>query len=97
MCIEFESRITSIKGFSRGWITGTESVKKDSLFKHTSGDPHLYAKDLQKKKSLGASDFNRAVLSSTKMTEEDKEILNSQFNTAYYLAKNEQRTVISLT
>ena len=65
VCIEFENRITSIKGFSRGWITGTESVKKDNLFKHASGDPHLYAKDLQKKKSLGASDFNSAVLSST--------------------------------
>ena len=97
VCIEFESRITSIKGFSRGWITGTDSVKKDSLFKHTSGDPHLYVKDLQKKKSLGASDFNRVVLSSTpigrgltKMTEEDKEILNSRFNTAYYLEKNER-------
>ena len=82
VCIKFESRI---KGFSQGWITGTEYVKRDSLVKHTNGDPHLYAKDLQKKKSLGASDFNRVVLSSmligrghTKMTEEDKQKIIEQ-------------------
>ena len=96
VCIEFENRITSIKGFSHGWITGTESVKNGQFIQAYKWRSHLYAKDLQKKKYLGASDFNRAVLSSTpigrlpKTTEEDKEILKSRFNTAYYLAKNER-------
>ena len=45
-CIQFESRIKNTKGFNKSWIDGTGSVKKDSLEKHLSGEPHKYAKNL---------------------------------------------------
>ena len=32
--------IKNMKGFSKMWTDGTESVKKDSLEKHIKGDPH---------------------------------------------------------
>ena len=32
--------IKNMEGFSKTWTNGTESVKKDSLEKHTKGDPH---------------------------------------------------------
>ena len=51
MCIKYEERITSIKGFSQNWIVGTSSVKKDSLEKHIKGDPHKYPADLFNKGS----------------------------------------------
>ena len=45
-CIQFESTIKNIKGFNKSWTDGTGSVKKDSLEKHLSGEPHKYAKNL---------------------------------------------------
>ena len=53
-CIQFESRIKNIKELKKSWIDGTGSVKKDSLEKHLSGEPHKYAKNLSRKKSLGS-------------------------------------------
>ena len=97
VCCKYESRITSIKGFSRRWIEGTDSVKKDSLMKHVNGDPHKFAVELQQKESLGAARFNEKVIEATpigrglkKMTEEEGELLKNRFNSAYYLSKSER-------
>ena len=96
VCIKHEQNIIGMKGFSKSWIKGTTSVKKDSLEKHVEGDPHLHAVDLEKKKKLGADTYNHEVVSSSpigrglaKMAEKDKQTLTVRFNTAYYLAKNE--------
>ena len=32
--------IKNMEGFSKTWTNSTESVKKDSLEKHTKGDSH---------------------------------------------------------
>ena len=50
VCIKYEQNVIGVKGFSKSWINGTTSVKKDSLEKHVKGDPHLHAVDLGKKK-----------------------------------------------
>ena len=49
---KYESRITSIKGLSRSWIEGTDSVKKGSLMKHINGDWRKYAIELQRKETV---------------------------------------------
>jgi hypothetical protein len=97
VCCKYEYRITSIKGFSRSWIEGTDSVKKDSLTKHLNGDPHKYAVDLQQKETLGAASFNQKIVQNTpiglglmKMTVQEHELLKTRFNTAYYLSKSER-------
>ena len=54
MFIKFEENIIGMKGFSKLWINGTASAKKDSLEKHIKGDLHLLLPTLRKKnKSLG--------------------------------------------
>ena len=70
-----------MKGFSKIWTEGTESVKKDSLGKHIKGDPHQKACDLEMKSSMGASSYHEKIVSSTpigrglnKMLEGDKEV-----------------------
>ena len=41
-----------MKEFSKMWIDGTESVKKDSLEKQIKGEPHKRVGDLELKGSL---------------------------------------------
>ena len=43
VCSKYEDCIKNMKGFSKTWTDGTESVKKDSLEKHIKGDPHRKA------------------------------------------------------
>ena len=78
------------------WVTGSTSVKKDSVKKHVNGEAHLMAVDLDMKESLGASRFNEKIVESSpmgqglaKMAESDKETMRVCFNTVYYLAKLE--------
>ena len=80
-CIQFESRIKNIKGFNKSWIDGTGSVKKISLEKHLSSGPHIYAKILSTKKSLGSAQYYEEVIKSsalgkgiTKINDADKEV-----------------------
>ena len=80
-CIQFESRIKNIKGFNKSWIDGTGSVKKDSLEKYLSGEPHKYAKRLSTKKSLGSAPYHEEVVKTlaigngiTEMNDADKEV-----------------------
>ena len=39
-CSKYTNCIKNMKEFSKMWIDGTESVKKDSLEKHIKGEPH---------------------------------------------------------
>ena len=74
--------IKNMKGFSKMWTDGTESVKKDSLEKHIKGDPHWKLCDLAIKSSTGASSYHEEIVSPatliggglSKMLEEDKEV-----------------------
>ena len=59
VCSKCEDRIKNMKGFSKTWTDGTESVKKDSLEKHIKGDSHRKACDLEMKSSMGASLITR--------------------------------------
>ena len=97
MCIKYEERITSIRGFSRNLIVGMSFVEKDSLEKHIKGDPHKYAANLFNKQSMGASSFGDKIIKSspighglTKMATRNKKVLENCFNSAYYLAKKER-------
>ena len=81
ICAKYESRIKNIKGFSTSWITGTLSVKKDSLEKRLSGEQHKKAKDLATKELLGPEKHQWEVMSTLaigqgikKMNETDKEL-----------------------
>lgn len=96
VCSKYEDRIKSMKGFSKTWTDGTESVKKDSLEKHLKGDLHRKACDLELKASLGASSYQENILSSSqigrglsRMLEGDKEVSlkvlkSSQISTENY-------------
>ena len=44
-----------MKRFSKMWIDGTESIKKDTLEKHIKGEPHKRVSDLELKGLLGWS------------------------------------------
>ena len=65
VCSKYKDRIKNMKGFSKTWTDGTESLKKDSLEKHTKGDPHRKAYDLEMKSSMGASSYHEKIVSST--------------------------------
>ena len=80
-CIQFESRIKNIKGFNKSWIDGTGSVKKDSLEKHLSGEPHKYAKVYQQRNPLDLLNIFEEVIKTsaigkgiTKMNDADEEV-----------------------
>ena len=52
LCVEYASRLRSLCSFTSIWVTGSTSVKKDSVKKHVSGEAHLMAVDLDMKKRL---------------------------------------------
>ena len=54
-----------MKGFSKMWIDGTESVKKDSLEKQIKGEPHKRVGDLELKGSLGPSSYQEKLVAKT--------------------------------
>ena len=81
VCSKYADRIKNMKGFSKMWIDGTESVKKDSLEKHIKGEPHKRASDLELKGSLGPSSYQEKIVATTpigrsvtKMVEKDKKV-----------------------
>ena len=82
LCTRYEGQITSMRVFSRSWIKGSNSVKKDSVTKHINGDPYKYAAELEKKERLGAVAFNQNIIENTpigcgliKMADHDREHL----------------------
>ena len=97
LCVKYVSRLRNLRTFTPIWVTGSTSVKKDSVKKHVNGEAHLMAVDLHMKESLGASKFNEKIVESSpigqglaKMAESDKETMSVCFNTVYYLAKQER-------
>ena len=90
-CIKYGDHIKNMKGFSKIWIDGTETIKKDSLEKYIKGEPHKTASDLELKGSLGPSSYQEKIVATipigrslTKMVEEDKKVsmvlfINSKF------------------
>ena len=80
ICAKYKGPVKNIKGFGTSWITGTSSVKKDSLEKHLSGEQHKKAKDLATKELLGPEKYQQEVVLASaigqgikKMNETDKE------------------------
>ena len=70
-----------MEGFSKMWINGTGSIKKDTLEKHIKGQPHKTASDLEFKGPLSPSSYQENIdattpigRSLTKMVEEDKKV-----------------------
>ena len=98
LCVEYQyaSRLKSLRSFTPIWVTGSTSVKRDSVKKHLYGEAHLMAADLNMKKKLGTSAYNEKIVKTTligqglaKMAEDDKETMRVCFNTVFYLAKQE--------
>jgi hypothetical protein len=97
LCVKYASRLRNLRSFTPIWVTGSTSVKMDSVKKHVNGEAHLLAVDLDMKESLGASKFNKKIMESSpigqglaKMAESDKEMMRVCFNTVFYLAKLER-------
>ena len=95
LCVKYVSRVRNLRSFTPIWVTGSTSVKKDSVKKHANGEAHLMAVDM--KENLGATKFNEKIVESSpigpglaKMAESDKEKMRVCFNTVYYLAKLER-------
>ena len=60
VCIKHEQNIVGIKGFSKSWINGTTSIKKDSLEKKMLKE----TLSTLKKQKLGADVYRQGVVSS---------------------------------
>ena len=96
LCVKYVSRLRNLRTFTPIWVTGSTSVKKDSVKKHVNGGSALMAVDLHMKQSLRASKFNEKIVESSpigqglaKMAESDKQTMSVCFNTVDYLAKQE--------
>lgn len=81
VCAKYKERIKNKKGYSKEWAEGTGSVKKDSLEKHLKGDPHCTAVVLERKDSMGGSQYTEEVVSNTpigkglaRMQEKDRKV-----------------------
>ena len=61
LCVEYASRLRSLCSFTPIWVTGSTSVKKNSVKKHLSGEAHLIAVDLDMKR-FGASKYNEKIV-----------------------------------
>ena len=81
VCSKYEERIKNMKGFSRGWVDGTESIKKGQLGKAYQREPHKKARDLQLRNSLGGEAYRDQVVVQSdigkglaKMLDSDREV-----------------------
>ena len=52
-CKKWETRINSMKNFSKSWIVGTKNVSKDAVEKHSKSESHVRAIKLSKQENLG--------------------------------------------
>ena len=59
VCSKYANHIKkkNMKRFSKMWIDGTESIKKDTLEKHIKDEPHKRVSDLELKGLLGPSSY----------------------------------------
>lgn len=97
LCKKHLDSIKTLRNFSSIWIDGSNSVKKDSIQKHLSGEAHKRASELELRETLGGAAFNEKVVKETpigkglsKMAKKDLETLRICFNSVYYLVKQER-------
>ena len=67
VCSKYADCIKNMKKFSKMWIDGTGSVKKDSLEKYIKNEPHKRASDLELKWSLGPSSHQEKIVATTQI------------------------------
>ena len=63
-CKKWETRINSMKNFSKSWIVGMENVSKDAVEKHSKSEPHARAIKLSKQENLGENFCEEVVMNS---------------------------------
>ena len=81
-CKKWETRINSIKNFSKSWIVGTENVAKDAVEKHSKSEPHVRAIKLSKQLSLGEENLREEVVMNSQIAKSFLR-LNSADKTRY--------------
>ena len=93
-CKKWETRINSMKNFSKSWIVRTENVSKDAVEKHSKTEPHVHAIKLSKKENF--ENFREEVVMNSQIAKSflrlnppDKNLLRVKFNTTYYVIKKE--------
>ena len=97
-CCRFEGIIKSTKNFSTTWITGSESISKDSVSKHVKSEQHKLAIKKQQQSELGADVYRESVIANSaiaksflpKLSPKDRAGLRIKVNTVYHLIKNER-------
>ena len=96
-CKKRETKINSMKNFSKSWIVGTENVSKDALEKHSKSEPRVSAIKLSKQESLDEENFREEVVMNSQIVKSfwrlnpaDKNALRVKFNTTYYVIKKER-------
>ena len=96
-CKKWETRINSMKNFSKSWIVGTENVSKDAVEKHSKSEPHVRAIKLSKQENLGEENFREEVVMNSQIAKSflrlnpaDKNSQQVKFNTTYYIIKKER-------
>ena len=96
-CKKWETRINSMKNFSKSWIVGTENVSKDAVEKHSKSEPHVRGIKLSKQENLGEENFREEVVMNSQIAKSflrlnpaDKNSQQVKFNTTYYIIKKER-------
>ena len=97
-CCRFEGIIKSTKNFSTIWITGSESISKDSVSKHVKSEQHMLGMKKKQQSELGADVYRESVIANSaiaksflpKLSLKDRIGLRIKVNTVYHLIKNEQ-------
>ena len=82
-CKKWETRINSIKNFSKSWIVRTENVLKDAVEKHSKSEP-------QENFCVEVVMNSQIAKSFLRLNPADKNLLRVKFNTTYYVIKKER-------
>ena len=105
LCMKHVDSIKHHKTFTKIWINGLKSVKKDCIQKHLNREAHEKANKLEQKRQLGAVGFKEKVVKDTtigrgitKMGEKDLETLTGLMLKATIMAlhKMQEATIVAL-
>ena len=82
-CEKWETRINSMKNFSKSCIVGTENVSKDAVEKHSKSEPYVLAKKLSKHENFCEEVVMNSQIAKgfLKLNPPDKNSLRLKFNT----------------
>ena len=80
------------------WITGSQSISKDSVSKHVKSEQHMLGMKKKQQSELGADVYRESVIANSaiaksflpKLSLKDRVGLRIKVNTVYHLIKNEQ-------